>query len=88
MKLEVSREYPMRVVRLLVSLSLLSVSSVALGQNDPPEKFRGLYATYFETCMKDWERGTRMTKAEWRRTCRRLANQRVRFRLEHGFAPK
>jgi hypothetical protein len=78
----------MCVVRLLVSLSLISASAVALGQNDASEKFRGLYAKYFETCMKDWERGTRMTKAEWSRTCRRLANQRVKFRLEHGFAPK
>ena len=73
---------------LLGSLSLVLVSTAALGQNHSSGKFRGLFAEYFETCMKDWEKGTRMTKKEWGRTCRRLANQRVKFRLEHGFAPK
>lgn len=38
--------------------------------------------------MKDSDAGTRMTKKECRLTCRRLANQRAKFRLEHGFAPK
>jgi hypothetical protein len=61
---------------------------VALGQNDSSGRFRALFAEYFETCMKDWDAGTRMTKKEWSRTCRRLANQRVKFRLEHGFTPK
>jgi hypothetical protein len=78
----------MRVVLSLVSLSLLLVNTAALGQNHTNEKSRELFAKYFETCMKDWERATRMTKTEWSRTCRRLANQRVKFRLDHGFAPK
>jgi hypothetical protein len=63
-------------------------SIAAFAQNDPSGQFRELFTEYFETCMKDWEKGTRMTKKEWSRTCRRLANQRVKFRLEHGFAPK
>ena len=71
-----------------VWLSLALVSTVALGQGDPSGKLRDLSAQYFETCMKDWDSGTRMTKKEWGRTCRRLANQRAKFRLEHGFAPK
>jgi hypothetical protein len=78
----------MRVLLLPGSLSLLLVSTAALGQNDPSGRFRGLSAEYFATCMKDWDAGTRMTMKEWSRTCRRLANQRARFRLEHGFAPK
>ena len=78
----------MRVLLLSGSLSLLLVNFAALGQNDPSGKFRGLFAEYFETCMKDWDASTRMTKKEWSRTCRRLAEQRARFRIEHGFAPK
>jgi hypothetical protein len=78
----------MRALLLSGSLSLMLAGTVALGQNDSSEKHRGLFAQYFETCMKDWDRGTRMTKKEWSRTCRRLANQRVKFRLEHGFEPK
>jgi len=43
---------------------------------------------YFETCMKDWSAHTPITKKECSRTSRRLANQRARFRLELGLAPK
>ena len=78
----------MRVLLPLSSLLLMLTSIAAFAQDDSSGKFRGLFAEYFETCMKDWEKGTRMTKKEWSRTCRRLANQRVKFRLEHGFAPK
>jgi hypothetical protein len=76
----------MRGLVLPGSLSL--VSAAALGQSDSSSKFRGLFAEYFATCMKDWDRSTRMTKKEWGRTSRRLANQRIKFRLEHGFTPK
>jgi uncharacterized membrane protein YbaN (DUF454 family) len=78
----------MRILLLPASLSFMLVSTVALAQSDPSGKLRGLSAEYFETCMKDWDRATRMTKKEWSRTCRRLANQRAKFRLEHGFTPK
>jgi len=78
----------MRGLLLPGMLSLMLVSTAALGQNDPSGRFQGLFAEYLETCMKDWDAGTRMTKKEWSRTCRRLANQRAKFRIEHGFAPK
>ena len=78
----------MRVLLLLGSLSLTLAGAVAPAQNDLSTQFQRLFAQYFETCMKDWDRATRMSKGEWSRTCRRLADQRAKFRLEHGFGPK
>ena len=39
-------------------------------------------AEWFKTCMADWDRATHMTKAEWRITCRRVADERGRFVAE------
>jgi hypothetical protein len=78
----------MRVLLLLGLLSLTLAGAVAVAQNDSSAKFQRLFTQYFETCMKDWDRATHMSKAEWSRTCRRLADQRAKFRVEHGFVPK
>lgn len=75
----------MRTLLLLASLSLTLADTPALAQNDPSIKSRRLFAEYFEKCMNDWDATTHMTKKEWERTCRRLAEQRAKFRLEHGF---
>jgi hypothetical protein len=48
-------------------------------------------AEWFKTCMDDWDRTTHMTKAEWRTTCRRAADERGRFVAEQqslGNLPK
>jgi hypothetical protein len=48
-------------------------------------------AEWFKTCMDDWDRTTHMTKAEWRTTCRRVADERGRFVAEQqsrGNLPK
>jgi hypothetical protein len=74
----------MRVPMLAGSLSLIMMSAAASAQNSSSVQFRDLYAQYFDTCMKDWDATTHMTKVEWSRTCRRLAEERVKFRLEHG----
>ena len=37
--------------------------------------------TYFNECAKDWDTFTHMTRAEWERTCRRVATDRVRFKI-------
>ena len=47
-------------------------------------QFRDLSAEYFAARMKDWDAATHMTKQEWARTCRRVADSRVKFRLEQG----
>jgi hypothetical protein len=38
--------------------------------------------TYFSDCAKDWDVSTHMTRVEWERTCRRVATERVRFRIQ------
>jgi hypothetical protein len=64
--------------------TLLVMCATASAQNSTSAQFRDLYAQYFDTCMKDWDAATHMTKVEWSRTCRRLAQERVKFRLEHN----
>jgi hypothetical protein len=75
---------PLRVVLLLGSLSLRLAGGVALAQTDSSARFQQLYKEYLDTCMRDWDAATHMTKEEWSRTCRRLANERAKFRVEHG----
>ena len=41
-------------------------------------------AEYLAQCLKDWDRGTHMTRQEWARTCRRVVSNRVRFLREQG----
>ena len=39
---------------------------------------------YLAQCLKDWDRGTHMTRQEWARTCQRVVGNRVRFLREQG----
>ena len=48
----------------------------------PDQTMEARIAEWFKTCMADWDRATHMTKAEWRTTCRRVADERGRFVAE------
>jgi hypothetical protein len=48
----------------------------------PDQTTEDRVAEWFKTCMADWDRETHMTKAEWRTTCRRVADERGRFVAE------
>jgi hypothetical protein len=37
---------------------------------------------YFKQCLSDWDAATHMTKIEWQRTCRRIADERIKFMAE------
>jgi hypothetical protein len=37
---------------------------------------------YLAQCLRDWDAATHMTKQEWARTCRRVAENRRKFLLE------
>jgi hypothetical protein len=37
---------------------------------------------YLAQCLRDWDAGTHMTKQEWARTCRRVAENRRKFLLD------
>ena len=80
----------MRVLLLGGVLSLILAGTAASAEDSSSTLSRELQAQYFNACMNDWDRATHMTKEEWSRTCRRLADERVKFRLEHGgeFKPK
>ena len=49
----------------------------------PSDKVR--IAQYTAQCLNDWDAATHMTKPEWARVCRRVIDNRVKFRLETGF---
>ena len=48
----------------------------------PDQTNKDRITEWFKTCMDDWDRTTHMTKAEWRTTCRRVADERGRFVAE------
>ena len=48
----------------------------------PDQTIEARIAEWFRTCMDDWDQATHMTKAEWRTTCRRVADERGRFVAE------
>jgi hypothetical protein len=41
-----------------------------------------LGAQYLSDCIKDWDKGTHMSKQDWARTCRRVVQRRVRFLMQ------
>jgi hypothetical protein len=50
----------------------------------PDQTVETRIAEWFKTCMADWDRETHMTKAEWRTTCRRVADERGSFVAEQA----
>jgi hypothetical protein len=70
-------------------LRLQTPSSEVLTQatDDPDraEKIREINersAKYHAECMLSWDADTQMTKKEWARTCRRVADERTKFMLD------
>jgi hypothetical protein len=69
------------VISLLCTLGHVSAAQAA---NDPDLTVseKELAETYFKDCMKDWDDATHMTRKDWERTCRRVTNDRARFRMQ------
>jgi len=84
-------ENPMRVLLLVSSVSLVAAGGAASAQSGssptaptPSEKtVQEKSAQYYADCMKHWDAGTHMTKSEWARTCRRVNDERVKFRVDN-----
>ena len=53
------------------------------GRTNPTDQER--IAAYLAQCLNDWDAATHMTKLDWARVCRRVIDNRVKFRLETGF---
>ena len=93
------RAKPMRALFIVCSTSLLLASGTAAdaasggrAPRDPsqipsqqaPDEISKFSVQYLEQCINDWEPATHMTKQEGRRTCERVARDRVRFLIEQA----
>jgi hypothetical protein len=58
-----------------------TVSSLKTATTSPTET-RAKSDSYFKQCLDDWDAATHMTKVEWQRTCRRIADERSKFMAE------
>jgi len=50
----------------------------------PTPSDRERIAQYLAQCLKDWDAATHMTKTDWARVCKRVVDNRAKFRLEQG----
>jgi hypothetical protein len=50
------------------------------------QAIRDSSARYVAQCLRDWDKGTHMSKEEWMSACRRLADEREDFMLEYPTA--
>jgi hypothetical protein len=50
----------------------------------PSAEVRKIAEEQYKQCLNDWDAATHMTKQEWQRTCRRLADNRAKFRVDFG----
>jgi hypothetical protein len=46
------------------------------------ETEEGMRAEWFKACSNDWDDATHMTRKEWDIVCRRVTDERVKFRME------
>jgi hypothetical protein len=58
------------------------VAAPTVGKVETPEQIKERGKAWFRQCMQDWDTATHMTKAEWERTCRRVAVERTKFLME------
>jgi hypothetical protein len=76
--------HPFLALVLVSLLCMLGLAATAQAANDPELTVseKELAETYFKDCMKDWDDATHMTRKDWERTCRRVTNDRARFRMQ------
>jgi hypothetical protein len=46
------------------------------------EEIRACGEAWFKDCLKDWDKGTHMSKNDYARTCRRVVENRVKALIE------
>jgi hypothetical protein len=73
----------MRLSCPVCALSLLMASGVACAQGSVPETEKQMRAEWSKRCASHWDAETHMTKKEWDRVCRRVTDERVKFRMKH-----
>jgi hypothetical protein len=70
-------------------LGTLTLAVPASGEDDRAdgEKSGYLATEPLESCVARWDRGTHMTKDEWRETCRRVSDERSDYLRKQGLLP-
>jgi hypothetical protein len=61
-----------------------SAASKAAASKKTEKKQSDRGPEHLAQCLKDWDRGTHMTRQEWERTCRRVVGNRLKFLREQG----
>ena len=61
-----------------------AVAPNLVGKKDATEQIKERGRGWFRQCIQDWDAATHMTKAEWERTCRRVAIERTKFLIEQS----
>ena len=46
------------------------------------EEIRACGEAWFKDCLKDWDKGTHMSKSDYARTCRRVVENRVKALID------
>ena len=68
------------------SASSKGVGTRALGAY--PKDMRTRMNAWYEDCRKGWDAKTHMSKKEYNRTCRRMAQERIKFLTDEKAKPR
>ena len=79
----------MRVLRALLAICLcLSIAPEATWAQVGVETEKEMRAQWQGRCESDWDAATHMSKRQWEAVCRRVTDQRVKFRVEQQVKDK
>ena len=53
-------------------------------ERDTPDQIRKRGADWLAQCVKDWDAETHMTKKDWQRVCRRVAEDRINVLIKQS----
>jgi hypothetical protein len=76
-------------MRFILSAAAIAagIAGAALAQTGPPpanqpDTAKAEAADAFASCVSQWEKSTHMSKREWERACRRVANRLQNLQLK------
>jgi hypothetical protein len=53
-------------------------------ETDPAQRYVQQHSVeYLDDCMKRWDKRTNMTKEKWSRSCRRVVDEHMKFRVNN-----
>ncbi len=73
------------IKRLAFVIGVAFLAHAAVAEEHPAgDQQKYLGTETLEACMGRWDKGTNMTKAEWRESCKRVSKERGAYLREHG----